>query len=83
MEKKAMRDLSETLRDEIYIRDRISNLLRQGPKTIPELAVELGSPSREVFRWVMSLRRYGIIGEIPKERADDYYRYIIRGEEGA
>jgi hypothetical protein len=33
--------------------------------------------------WVMGMRRYGIIVEMPKERADDYYQYRLRSEEEA
>jgi len=77
MEKKVTRDLAEVLRDEMYMRDRITNLLREGPKTVPEIAAELSYPSHEVMMWVMGMRRYGIIIEMPKERADDYYQYKL------
>ena len=83
MEKKVTRDLAEVLRDEMYMRDKITNLLREGPKTIKEIAEELGYPSNEVMKWVMGMRRYGIVIEMPKERADDYYRYQLRSEERA
>jgi len=83
MEKEITRDLAEVLRDEMYMRDRITNLLREEPKTVPEIAVELGYPSHEVMMWVMGMRRYGIIAEMPKERADDYYRYRLRSKEEA
>ncbi len=83
MEKKATRDLAEVLRDEMYLRDKITDLLRKGPKTVPEIAAELGYPSHEVMMWVMGMRRYGTIVEMPKERADDYYQYRLRPEEEA
>jgi len=83
MEKKVTRDLAEVLRDEMYMRDKITNLLREGPKTIVEIAVGMGCPSNEVMKWVMSMRRYGIIIEMPKERADDYYQYRLRSEDKA
>jgi predicted Rossmann fold nucleotide-binding protein DprA/Smf involved in DNA uptake len=83
MEKKVIRDLAEVLRDEMYLQDRITNLLREGPKTVPEIAAELGNPSHEVMMWVMGMRRYGIIVEMPKERADDYYRYRLHSKEEA
>ena len=83
MEKKVIRNLAEVLRDEMYMRDRITNLLREEPKTVLEIAVELGYPSHEVMMWVMGMRRYGIIAEMPKERAEDYYQYRLRSEEEA
>lgn len=83
MEKKAKRDLAEVLRDEMYLRDRIIDILQKEPKTIPEIAAELGYPSHEVLMWVMGMRRYGTIVEMPKSRADDYYHYQLRREEEA
>ncbi len=81
MERKATRDLGEVLRDEMFMRDRVIGLLREGPKTISELAAALGYPSHEVMRWVMAMRRYGTIVEMPKSRADDYYQYrLAEGE---
>lgn len=80
MEKKVTRDPAEVLRDEMYMRDKITDLLQEGPKTVPEIAEKLGYPSNEVMKWVMGMRRYGIIVEMPKERADDYYKYRLRSE---
>ena len=69
------RDLAEVLRDEMVMQTRIHALLAEGPLTIPELAKKLGAPSWEVTTWVMSMRRYGKLEELPKSRADDYYPY--------
>jgi DNA-directed RNA polymerase specialized sigma subunit len=78
MNKKLPRDLAEILRDEMYMHDKITNCLGKGPKTILEIAEELNYPSDEVMKWVMGMRRYGAIIEMPKDRADDYYKYQIR-----
>lgn len=64
--------------------DRLIGLLRDGPKTVPELAEALGRPAREVLFWVMGLRRYGRITETPEVTDEGYYRYAAaRGEEGS
>ncbi len=81
MERKPARDNAEVLRDEMYMRDRIIGILAEGPKTISEIAGELGYPSDEVLKWVMAMRRYGVITEMPKARADDYYHYKLRDQE--
>jgi predicted Rossmann fold nucleotide-binding protein DprA/Smf involved in DNA uptake len=80
MEKKSPRDLQEILRDEMLMRDKITGVLEEEPKTVPEIAEELNLPSSEVMQWVMSMRRYGKVIEMPKDRADDYYKYRIRKE---
>jgi len=81
MERKVPRNLGEVLRDEMYMRDQILKVLSGGPKTIAVIAGELGYPSDEVLRWVMGMRRYGLIIEMPKARADDYYQYKLREQE--
>jgi DNA-binding IclR family transcriptional regulator len=74
------RDPAEVMRDEMIVKDRIATLLREGPRSIPEIAEALGCPAREVTLWVMALRRYGVLEELPKPKADDYYRYRLLGE---
>jgi predicted Rossmann fold nucleotide-binding protein DprA/Smf involved in DNA uptake len=80
VERRHPRNPAEVLRDEMIIRERIIDLLREEPRTIPEISEALGHPSHEVMMWVMAMRRYGILIEIPKSRADDYYHYTIRSE---
>lgn len=71
------RDLGEVLRDEFVMRPRISAVLREGPKTIPELAEALERPGHEVTLWLMAMRRYGSVEELRKAKADDYFRYRL------
>jgi hypothetical protein len=80
MATQTMRSLAEVMRDEMVMRGRIVAALREGPRTIPELAAALGSPAPEVTLWVMALRRYRALEELPKPKADDYYRYRLAGE---
>jgi len=69
------RDLGEVLRDEMVLKERIVSLLREEPRTIPEIAAALSCPVREVTFWVMGMLRYGSIEELPKPKAEDYFRY--------
>jgi len=71
------RDLGEVIRDEMVMKDRIVSLLREEPRTIPEIADALACPVREVALWVMAMRRYGSLEELPKPKADDYFRYRL------
>ena len=74
------RDVAEVMRDEMLMHERIRGLLAEKPKTIPELAEALGAPSWEVTLWVMGMLRYGLVKEMPKSRADDYYPYAPAGD---
>lgn len=76
-EKAHLRNPKEVLRDEMVERDRIRGALRSGPKTIPELAGELGALPSDVTKWLMGMRRYGLVRDVPKGRADDYSRYEL------
>jgi predicted Rossmann fold nucleotide-binding protein DprA/Smf involved in DNA uptake len=73
-----MRDLNEVMRDEMVMRDRIIDLLREEPRTVPEIAEALGAPSREVMIWVMAMWRYGVVTEMEKARTDDYFSYRLK-----
>ena len=75
--KTRLRNLNEVYRDEMVERERIAKYLRTGPHTIPEIAVELSAREDEVMKWVMAMRRFGRIHELPKSRADDYYPYEL------
>jgi len=74
------RGYADAMRDEMVMRPRIAAALRDGPKTIPEIAAALGAPARDVTLWVMAMRRYGALEELPKPKAEDYYRYALARE---
>ncbi len=77
------RNLSEIMRDEMTMRDRLRAVLANEGKTIPEMAEVLGMPSEEVLVWVMGMRRYGLIQE--KGRADEngYFTYTLASQHAA
>ena len=71
------RGLAEVMRDEMVMKDEIVDCLREGPKTIPEIAEVLECPSHEVLLWVMALRRYGTVVEVEKKKTEEYFRYRL------
>ena len=77
MEKQGTRNLAEVLRDEMVMRERIAALLRDGEKTIPEIAAGLQAPAHEVTLWVMAMVRYGKVAASEKSDADGYFRYRL------
>jgi hypothetical protein len=81
METGNMRNLAEVVRDEMLMRRRIFSLLEKKPMTIPELAEALDKPGWEVTAWVMSMRRYNLLTELPKGRGDDYFQYSVSKDE--
>ena len=69
------RCITEVMRDEMTMREKILSLLNSEPKTIPEIAKELEYPANEVMVWIMAMWRYGYIEEVGKANAEGYYKY--------
>ncbi len=69
------RDLREIVREEPVMRAQILTALAGGPRTIPEIAEELGVPSHEAVFWVMGMRRYGHLAEVKGVTDEGYFRY--------
>ncbi len=69
-----MRDPREVIREEPLMHRPILDALAAGPLTVPEIAEAIGRPSPEVLYWVMGMRRYGLIRELP-DPEDDYFKY--------
>ena len=75
------RNALEIMRDEMIMRQRIRDLLGDGPKTIPEMAEALDAPSDEVLVWVMGVRRYGGLEEVGRADENGYFKYALVAEE--
>ena len=74
-----IRDVREVIREEPVMRARILQALREGPLTVPEIAVAVGAPAHEVVFWVMGMRRYGWVAEIKGNTIDGYFQYEPTG----
>ena len=69
------RDLREIVREEPVMRAQILAVLAHGPRTIPEIAAEIGVPSHEAVLWVMGMRRYGHVAAVKGVNDEGYFRY--------
>jgi hypothetical protein len=69
------REIREVIRDEHLMRNRILKVLEAEPRTIPEIAAELGRPTSEVTFWVMGMRKYGYAAEEKEATDEGYFRY--------
>ncbi|RJQ28407.1 MAG: MarR family transcriptional regulator [Peptococcaceae bacterium] len=76
-----VRDLREVIREEMLMRDKIIGVLKDGPRTVPEIAQALGYPSYEVMYWVMGMRKYGYVSETGEVTDEGYHKYkAVLGE---
>lgn len=78
-----IRDLREIVREEMLMKDIILAVLKDGPRTVPEIALAIGRPAHEVLIWVMGLRRYGHLSEVEEMTDEGYYRYGASVGEGS
>jgi len=69
------REIREVVREEMAMHGAILAALKEGPRTVPEIAEAIGAPTREVVIWVMGMRRYGWLSEIKGSEGDGYFRY--------
>ena len=69
------RDVREIIREEPSMHVQILRVLDTGPLTVPEIAAAIEQPSEEVLFWVMGMRRYGRIVEVPEANDDGYFLY--------
>jgi hypothetical protein len=69
------RDVREIVREEPLHRDEILTALADGPRTVPEIADAIGADEREVMFWVMGMRKYGRLAELPDVSPEGYYRF--------
>jgi predicted Rossmann fold nucleotide-binding protein DprA/Smf involved in DNA uptake len=74
-----MRDTREIIREEPLHRGAILDLLADGPHTVPEIAAAIGQPERETMFWVMGMRKYGRLAELPGVTPEGYYRFQAVG----
>ena len=78
---KETRNRREIIREEMYMRDKILSAVKDGPKTVPEIAKILEYPEHEVMYWVMAARKYGYLEESPEASDEGYYTYILTNEQ--
>lgn len=70
-----VRDTREVVREEPLMHRPILRALADGPLTVPEVAAVIGYPAEETLIWVMGMRRYRKIAEVPDSDDDGYFRY--------
>ena len=72
------KELLERTRKHTKTRKQMTQALRDGPKTIPEIAAATGVPGHEVVWQVMAMKKYGKVVE--GEERDGYYQYALKNE---
>lgn len=77
---RALRDPREVIREEMAMHAVIAAALADGPLTVPAIAEAIGHPAEEVLYWVMGMRRYGHLVELPDDEDEGYFPYGLSGQ---
>ena len=77
----ALRDTIEVIREEQAMHAPILAAVADGPLTIPQIAEAIGKPAHETVYWVMGMRRYNFLIELPEADDDGYFLYQATGRE--
>jgi hypothetical protein len=78
-----LRDPREVIREEPTWHRRVLDTVADAPRTVPEIAAELGVPTHEALLWVMGMRRYGYLREVKGSAGDGYFRYEPAGRDAS
>ncbi len=57
------------------LRNKVKKALKEGPQTVPVLAVALGETTDRVLWMLMEMRTYGLVAE--DEQDGDYFKYRL------
>lgn len=72
------KELVERSRRQAQTHKLLTTALKDGPKTVPEIARITELPTHEVLWYLMGMRKYGQIVE--GEERDGYYEYALKPE---
>lgn len=50
-------------REQKQMQQTVCQFIRDNPKTVPEIAAQIGKPTQDVLWFVTSLKKYGIVEE--------------------
>lgn len=77
MSARQLRDPREVIREEMTMHATIKAALADGPLRVPQIAEAIGRPAEEVVYWVMGMRRYGHLVELPDDDDEGWFPYAL------
>ncbi|RUT77669.1 winged helix-turn-helix domain-containing protein [Ancylomarina longa] len=72
------KEVMENLKNFTKTKKRLMDALKEGDKTVPQLAEALSIPADEVLYQVMSLLKYGFVETGDIDDMDEYFYYKIK-----
>jgi predicted transcriptional regulator len=78
--KETVERTQELLKEQKGIRRQLSQILQEGPKTIPELATATDFPSQEVLWHVTAMKKYDLAAEAGMSGEYVLYQLVEEGK---
>jgi hypothetical protein len=72
-------ELKKYFGEQVKLRKALSEVLKKGPRTAPELAAELKLDSALIFWHLMAMKKYGAVVE--GAQRGDYFEYLLKEAE--
>lgn len=73
-----IKEIQKIVKEQNKIKDAIRNILKDSPKTVPEIADRASLPTDKVMWFVASMKKYGEILE--GEKKGEYFEYRLNEE---
>jgi predicted Rossmann fold nucleotide-binding protein DprA/Smf involved in DNA uptake len=68
----------ERIKEQKRIRKQLGEAMKDGPKTVPEIADAAGMPSDQVLWHITAMKKYDLVREVGME--GEYYQYELTKE---
>jgi predicted transcriptional regulator len=68
------------LREQKQMQQSICQFIRENPKTVPEIAANIGKPANEVLWYISALKKYGIVVEAGMNGDYPLYQQVEEGQ---
>lgn len=65
----------ELLKSQKHSQQQITKVLKEQPRTVPDVATATGLPSQQVLWWLAAMKKYGLVAEDGMQ--DDYPIYKL------
>ncbi len=71
------------LKEQQRVRKEIRRALQAAPRTVPQLADDIGMPPHEVLWHIAAMKKYGDVVEAGLDESYEYYLYGLAKEAGS
>ncbi len=80
-QRKATEAAKEKLKEFNRMKKAITNALREGPATIPQIAGKIKEPPDKVLYYLMTMYKFGMVEVDSIDDMDEYYLYRLKKQE--